>query len=325
MKFQLSYSVPGLVPSIDHRHHLILTGSCFSENIAQRLAERKFSVLQNPNGILYDPRSITSAIISYIEKKTFNIEELYQQTDLWHSWQHHGSFSGTDPDQVISAINNAQTKAHEFLRNADWLMITLGSAYAYSLVSTGDPVANCHKAPAGLFRKELLTIEQIKSALDTCIHRVFHFNPRVRILFTVSPVRYIRDGLVENNLSKARLIEVVQQLVSKFDRIHYFPSYELVNDVLRDYRFFKEDMVHPSEQAIDYVFGEFAKACFNADTTSLVAEIQQLNSALMHKPHFPASEAHQRFREKLIATMIRLEHRYDHLDFSKEKEVLDLR
>ncbi|MHA4847253.1 GSCFA domain-containing protein [Flavitalea antarctica] len=316
MNFQLSFTPDKFQEPIRHHHRMFMIGSCFTENIGKRLAALKFDTLQNPNGIIYDPVSITNSLVSYIEQKTYQSADLVYLDDLWHSWQHHGSFSDVDDHAVLNTINASQQKAHEFLKQADWVFITLGSAFSYSLVESGESVANCHKAPARSFNKRLLTIEEIKSSLDTCIHRLFHFNPSVRIIFTVSPVRYVRDGLVENNLSKSRLIEVVQHIVQKFRKLYYFPAFELVIDVLRDYRFFKEDMVHPNEQAIDFVFEAFSLAAFEESTLELVKEIDKINAALNHRPLHANTPADQKFRQNLLGKITALQSKYPHLDFT---------
>ncbi|HTE28378.1 MAG TPA: GSCFA domain-containing protein [Flavitalea sp.] len=318
MNFQLSFKPEKFPEPIRHNHRILMMGSCFTENIGNRLSTLKFQALQNPNGILYDPVSITNSLVSYIEQKVYQPSDLILLNDLWQSWQHHGSFSGVDETEVLNNINASQKNATEFLKTADWVFITLGSAFSYSLVETGTSVANCHKAPAKSFNKHLLSIEEIKSVLDTCIHRLFHFNPSLRIIFTISPVRYIRDGLVENNLSKSRLIEVVQHLVKKFSKLYYFPAYELVIDVLRDYRFYKEDMVHPSDQAIDFVFEAFSSACFDEQTMELVEEIDKINTAINHRPLHPDTPAHQIFKQNLLIKIKALQTKYPNLDFSTE-------
>ena len=322
MKLQLSFAPQKLQPAIDHRHKILLVGSCFAESIGERLANLRFDVLQNPNGIMYDPLSVTNSIVSYIDRRQYTVADLTVANGLWHSWQHHGSFSGPEPVAVLKTINDSQLLAHEFLKKADWIFITLGSAFYYTLNETAASIANCHKVPAAAFTKRLLTIEEIKSSLDTCIHRLFHFNPEIKIIFTVSPVRYIRDGLVQNTLSKARLIEVVQHLVSKFEGIHYFAAYEIVIDVLRDYRFYKDDMVHPSTQAIDYIFEQFSEAAFSENTQAITGELSHLNTALNHRPLHPATPAHQRFLEKLLADIASFEKRFPYLDFTAEKKTL---
>jgi GSCFA family protein len=323
MNLHLNFTPAVITPPLRHEEPIMLIGSCFAENIAARLAALKFQTLHNPNGIIYDPISITNSVISYIEKRTYNDDDLFELNGLWHSWQHHGSFSGVDAREVLVRINKSQFDAHEFIKKAKWLFITLGSAFSYSLVKPGTPVANCHKAPGSSFRKSLLTIEDIKSSLDTCIHRLLHFNGGLQIIFTVSPVRYTRDGLVENNLSKARLIEVVQHLVSKFSGLHYFPAFEIVNDVLRDYRFFKEDMVHPSEQAIDYVFEAFTAAVLDKSSIKLAGDLGKLKTALAHRPLHPGAEAHRAFQRKLLQQMDQLARQYPHLDFTEERRLFN--
>ncbi|RYY22304.1 MAG: GSCFA domain-containing protein [Chitinophagaceae bacterium] len=315
MNFQLSFKPEKFADLIRHDQRIMLMGSCFTENIGKRLAALKFRTLANPNGIIYDPVSITNSVVSYIGEKIYQPSDLILLNDLWQSWQHHGSFSGSNATIVLEQINTSQKNAHEFLKSADWVLITLGSAFSYSLAETGDSVANCHKAQAKTFNKHLLSIEDIKSSLDTCIHRLFHFNPSLRIIFTVSPVRYIRDGLVENNLSKSRLIEVVQHLVKKFSQLYYFPAYELVIDVLRDYRFYKEDMVHPTDQAIDYVFDNFSSSCFDDPTMMLIEDIKKINSALNHRPLHPDTPAYQQFRQDLMSKINSLQSKHPHLNF----------
>jgi hypothetical protein len=197
-------------------------------------------------------------------------------------------------------INDSRQKAHEFLKSANWLIITLGSAFVYQL-ETGEVVANCHKVPADKFRKKLLPVEDALSTLDNMIHRLFIFNQDLRIIFTVSPVRHLRDGFVENNRSKAVLIQAVHHLVEKFSGLYYFPAYELVIDDLRDYRFYAEDMVHPNYMATDYVWEKFCEACIKKNTRDIMKEINQVNAAKAHKPFQPRSMAHKAFLQKHLA------------------------
>ena len=318
MNWHLNFQ-PGRMPEqLNHQHKVLMIGSCFTENIAEKLSGLKFDIMQNPNGILYDPLSISESLVSYVDHKVYESKDLFHLDELWHNWQHHGIYSGPDKEAVLNRINNSQSQAHTFLKNSDWVFITLGSAFSYALAENGRSVANCHKAPSRTFNKRLLTIEEIKSTLDTCVHRLFHFNPRVKIIFTVSPVRYLRDGLVENNLSKARLIEVVQHLVNKFSRLYYFPAYELVIDVLRDYRFFKDDMVHPTQQAVDYVFEAFKITCFDEPTIQATAEVEKIISALNHRPLHPDSTAFLKFKTTLISQMEAMQKKYPYLNFEKE-------
>jgi len=295
MDFQIPIQIPVIPNGISYSSKVLLTGSCFTEHIGDRLQELKFDVLQNPNGILFDPHSVASSLVSYIQNKTYSPADLVYFNELWQSWNHHSRFSNVDAGECLAQINQSQQQAHQFLKQADWLIITLGSSFSYRLIENNSGVANCHRAPAQWFRKHLMTIEETNSALDNCLHQLFQFNPSLRILFTISPVRHIRDGVIENNRSKARLIEVVHHLVNKFDKLYYFPAYELVIDVLRDYRFYDIDLVHPNYPATRFVMEKFMECCVDEASVRLSGEVQQIVTARKHKPFQPATEAHKKF------------------------------
>ncbi|GGA96600.1 hypothetical protein GCM10011511_19870 [Puia dinghuensis] len=306
----------------------MLTGSCFTEHIGNALGEWKFDVLQNPNGILFDPKSVASSLISYVEAKVYGEGDLFYLNELWQSWQHHSIFSGVDKADVLRGINASQQRAHAFLQHADWLVITLGSAFSYRLVENGSAggewgqaglaVANCHRAPAQSFQKHLMTIEEINSAFDSCLYQLFYFNPGLKVLFTISPVRHIRDGVVDNNRSKARLIEAVHHLVNKFDRLWYFPAYELVIDVLRDYRFYDVDMVHPNYPATQFVLEKFVQQCLDAGSRELLEEVKKIVIARKHKPFQPSTQAHRRFLQDQYQRAAALAERYPFLNLEEE-------
>ncbi len=329
MEFQLPISYPSLRPPIRYGDKILLTGSCFTEHIANALRDWKFATLLNPNGILFDAASVASSLISYIHPKRYTAEDLAFFNELWQSWQHHSHFSGTDQSAVLAAINASQERAHGFLREADWLVITLGSSFSYRLATVVPPallsgsgalgaVANCHRAPGQQFVKHLLTIEEIVSALDSCLHQLFYFNPGLKVLFTVSPVRHSRDGVVENNRSKARLLESVHHLVSKFDRLFYFPAYELVIDVLRDYRFYDIDMVHPNYAATQFVLEQFVDYGIDGDSRPVLEEVKKLVAARRHRPLHPGTAAHARFRQEQYERCIDLARRHPVLDLQEE-------
>jgi len=329
MDLMLPMQPEKLAETIQYRDKVIMTGSCFSEHIGSYLDEIKFSVLQNPNGILYDPVSITGSIVSYIQNKQYKDNDLFFLDELWHSWNHHGHFSGTAKEEVLADINTSQQQAHRFLKEAKWLIITPGTAFSYRLTAPGaqttgnEPgtgVANCHKAPASWFTKHLLSIEEINSVLDNCLHQLFQFNPGLRIIFTVSPVRHIRDGVIENNRSKARLLEVIHHLVNKFDKLYYFPSYELVIDVLRDYRFYETDMVHPNKQAIQYVQNKFMQSCVDEPSQQLAKEVQKIVTARKHLVFQPATEAYRKFLQTHLEKVRKLQQEYPFLDLQRELE-----
>ncbi|MBC7902933.1 MAG: GSCFA domain-containing protein [Gemmatimonadaceae bacterium] len=318
MEFQLPIHIATLPDPISYSNKILLMGSCFTEHIGNRLHDLKFNVLQNPNGILFDPQSVSSALISYINNKSINEDDLFYLDELWQSWQHHSVFSNIDRKAAIENINNARNNAHVFLKEANWVIITLGSAFQYRLTDNDDAVANCHRAPANRFRKHLMGIEEINSHLDSCIHQLLHFNPKLRFLFTVSPVRHVRDGVVENNRSKARLIEVVHHLVGKFDRLYYFPSYELVIDVLRDYRFFDVDMVHPNYPATGYVLEKFMEHCVDVDSRAIMDEIVKVVMARKHRALQPATIAHKKFLLTHAEKAKNLSERFPFLNLTEE-------
>ena len=295
MKLLLDIKISEPEVKIDYRDKILMVGSCFTEHIGDSLADLKFQVMQNPNGIIFDPSTVASSITSYIENKKYSATELVQLNELWQSWQHHSRYSGMDKDEVLRTINTSQQHAHDFLKDAKWLIITLGTSFSYRLVEGAQPVANCHRAPSGWFNKHMMSIDETITALDTMLYRLFQFNSQINIIFTVSPVRHIRDGIIDNNRSKARLLEAVHHLVNKFSRLHYFPSYELVIDVLRDYRFYDIDLVHPNFQATNFVIEQFMSHYVNESSITLSKEIEKIVIARKHKPFQPETDAHKNF------------------------------
>ena len=329
MEFQLPIHINPLPRPIGYQDKILLVGSCFTEHIGNNLQSLKFSTLQNPNGILFDPASVAGSITSYIQDKRYQEEDLFHYNELWQSWQHHSVFSHTDKTECLRNINASQQRAHAFLKDAKWLVITLGSAFSYRLIEqAGDPgshpVANCHRLPAQCFRKHLMTLEEINTVLDNCLHQLFRFNPHIRILFTISPVRHVRDGVVENNRSKARLIEAVHHLVNKFEGLFYFPAYELVIDVLRDYRFYDIDMVHPNYQGTSFVLEKFTRYCIDEASQQAMEEVKKIVIARKHKPFQPTTTAHRRFLQDHWQKTKELSEKYPFLDLGEELNYFSL-
>ncbi|PWT77913.1 MAG: GSCFA domain-containing protein [Bacteroidetes bacterium] len=330
MQFMLDADISAPRERINYRHAVMLVGSCFTEHMYNSLAELKFDCLLNPNGILFDPWSVSSSLISYIQNKQYEQKDLFFLNEVWQSWQHHSKFSNMDPARALLEINASQSSAHTFLKRAKWLIITLGTAFSYRLIPSNLqdrwnqdsdselPVANCHRAPAQWFRKFLMPIEEINAAFDNCVHQLFQFNPDIQIIFTVSPVRHIRDGVVDNNRSKARLIEVVHLLAAKFDRIHYFPAYELVIDVLRDYRFYDIDLVHPNYQATEFVLEKFEEHYIDTESRAIMKQISTIVLAKKHKAFQPDTQAHKKFLQSNLEKASRLKRDYPFLDLDEE-------
>jgi hypothetical protein len=318
MQLQIPIHISPSKETIQYTDKILLIGSCFTQHIGNALHNLKFLSMQNPHGILFDPQSVANSLLAYVHHKQYEAAELVFENELWHSWDHHSVFSHIQQADCLAGINQAITDAHHFLKSADWLIITLGSSFSYKLVSTGRGVANCHKSPAQNFRKHLMSIEETKAVLDNCIHQLLHFNSKLNIIFTISPVRHLRDGVVENNCSKARLIEVVHHLVNKFDKLHYFPAYELVIDVLRDYRFYDIDLAHPNYQATSYVVEKFIAAFMSQPTQQLTEEIRKLVIARKHKPLQPATKAHQQFLQAEANKAINLQQLHPYLNLQEE-------
>ena len=327
MDFQIPIQLKPLSTPITYRDKIFLMGSCFTEHIGGRLQELKFSVLQNPNGILFDPASVCNSLISYIEKKQYTAGDLFYRDELWQSWQHHSRFSAVHQETVLENINNSQHKASESIGNANWLIITLGSSFSYRLKSDDAPsegsgitreVANCHRAPGQWFWKYLLEIEETFTLLNETIQRLSKINPGLKIIFTISPVRHIRDGVVENNRSKARLIEAVHQLVNQYEHIYYFPAYELVIDVLRDYRFYDIDLVHPNYPATEFVFEKFTESCIDDAAKLLIPEIKKIANAFKHKAFQPQTIAHRQFLQSSLEKATMLQQEFPFLDLKEE-------
>ena len=326
MQFQLPIQIKSPEKKINYRDKILLTGSCFTEHIGNSLSELKFSVLQNPNGILFDPRSVCRSLLSYIENKKYVKEDLFLLNEVWNSWEHHSRFSDINADQCLRIINESQQQAHNFLKGADWLIITLGSSFSYRLTDEATPgglqnnhgVANCHRAPSKWFNKHLLSIDETISLLDDAYHRLKQFNPQLKIIFTISPVRHIRDGVIENNRSKARLIESVHYMVNKFPGLYYFPAYELVIDVLRDYRFYDVDMAHPNYPATEFVMEKFNETFIDEQSLQLMEEIKKIVIARKHKAFQPETNAHKAFLKTHLEKTKELQSKFSFLDLSEE-------
>lgn len=317
MNFHLEFTPRQFETTIQHQDKLLLVGSCFTENIGTKLKQHKFSVLENPNGILFNPVSIANSVHSYIANKQYTAADLFYQNECWNSWNHHSRFSHPDIEECLRMINHSQQAAHDFIKEADWLFITVGSAFVYELCN-GEVAANCHKVPTDKFQKRLLLINEVVAGFAGMLEALFSVNPALKIIFTISPVRHLRDGFVENNRSKSTLIQAVHQVADEHENIYYFPAYELVIDDLRDYRFYAEDMVHPNYAATGYVWEKFVAACISESSQQLMKEINIINAARNHRPFNPGSEQHKRFLQTNLQKINRLQQQYPYLNFEEE-------
>ncbi|MEO6305136.1 MAG: GSCFA domain-containing protein [Bacteroidia bacterium] len=297
MKFNLNYTPPKFDFEIDHKQKLFLLGSCFSENIGDLLSEHKFKTYANPNGILFNPASIHQCLTDILNLKNLSDNFILTRNGLFYSYLHHTSINAPSANELKEKINIQTQKANNFLKESDVLIITFGTAFFYHHLTTGQVVANCHKQPQQIFEKNLLAVNEIVSAYSGLLKKIQNLNPKLKIIFTVSPVKYLKDGVIENNLSKSTLVLAIHELLKQNKNYYYFPAYELINDDLRDYRFYKEDLAHPNQLAIDYVWEKFSEAGFNEKTKSLNTQINKLNLALNHREMAGGSEEQRKLQD----------------------------
>jgi hypothetical protein len=307
MDFILPFPIKQFEKQINIKQDVLLLGSCFAEEIGKKLHDRKFKAIVNPHGISYNPLSISNAVTDCIEGKIYSETHLFHHNELWQSFNHHGKFSSTNSAVCLQNINEEIKNAHTHLKSAKWLIVTFGSAFAYTSKQTNTIVANCHKIPAAEFEKNILSKNQIVSVWNKQIEALKKFNPDLNILFTVSPVRYVRDGLVQNNQSKGILLNSIRNLVEQNANCFYFPAYEIVIDELRDYRFFKEDLVHPNELAVNYVWEKFVNALCDAETKKILSEYEPLLKSMHHRPLQEDTEAYRKFKLQLEEKIAALE------------------
>ncbi len=309
--------------SLRHSDSILAMGSCFAAHIGQRLSDLKFPVCLNPFGIIYHPLALANNLRRIVQKIPYRSEDLLFHEDCWHSLDHHSQFSHPDPNTVLENINRSLAQAAQALSSESTLFLSLGSAYGFQHLQKEQIVANCHKIPAVAFERFRSTPEEVVAALLEALDLLFSHYPSIKCVITVSPVRHLRDGLVENQRSKAVLLLAAEQLVEAREQIHYFPAYELLLDDLRDYRFYKEDLLHPNAQAIDYIWSFFGQTYFSETTLALNKRIDKLLHAARHRPFHPGLVAHQRFLRQQLMQLTKLAQEYPHLDFQAERETFE--
>ncbi|MDR1454899.1 MAG: GSCFA domain-containing protein [Tannerella sp.] len=307
MNFRTPVSIrrPPDQAGISFRDAVMLLGSCFAESLGKRLTDGAFRVELNPFGILYNPASVAAAVGRLLRPEVWSEKELFFHEGLFHSWMHHSRFSAVSSAGSLGKINERLHVAAEHLQQTDWLLVTFGTACVWRLRETGQVVANCHKLPDRLFVRERLSVAQIADMWDELLERLWQVRPAMKTLFTVSPVRHRKDGAHENRLNKAVLLLAIEQLQARHPRqVFYFPAYELMMDELRDYRFYAEDMLHPSATAIRYIWERFAETWLDAATRETLDEVDRIRQALNHRPLNPQSEPYKQF---LSQTLLRIE------------------
>jgi hypothetical protein len=315
MKFRTEIKVARFTTPIDHSTRIFSVGSCFAEAIADKLERYKFHVESNPFGVLYNPASIALAIESLSAGKVYGREDLTFAGEKWFSYAHHGSFSAATAEDALAKINEAAQRGARALAGTDVVIITLGTAWVWEL--DGAVVANCHKQPASLFTRRRLSVGEITEQLGALLTGSLKGK---RVIFTVSPVRHLADGFAENSLSKAILRVAVGKLVEQYPNASYFPAYEVVNDDLRDYRFYGRNLIHPSAEAVDYVWEKFVDTAIDEHTVPLLPRIEAVRRAMEHRPFNPDTEAYEQFCQKIVEQAIDIEQECPDIDFSEDIE-----
>ncbi len=319
--FRTTLDLPQPTFLLERDDQIVAIGSCFVEHLTKHLRQSRFKIHSNPSGILYNPVSISYCLRSLVNPQPLPEKYIVEQDGLFHSLMHHGRLSSLRLGELLSQVDSAYAKAAESIRQAKVLILTLGSALAYRHVATDAIVANCHKIPQQEFQKEELSVELMYESMHSALEEVLSINADLQILLTVSPVRYLRDGLVQSQYSKARLLVMTHNIVQRFECCHYFPAYELVIDDLRGYRFFKSDMTHPNEIAIQYVLDRFVNQYLSTAAKDFLKEMKSLHLSLTHRPIHPAGAAHREFLQKLLSRIEKFEGKYPDLSFTEDIEV----
>lgn len=291
--FRTKINIQSQQKTIDYKSNVLLLGSCFTNNIGLKLDYLKFKTFINPFGILFHPKAIENLIERSLSGKIYSEDELVFQNEQWHCLDIHSEFSHSDKSVVLDYINIALKETKIYLKNASHIVVTLGTSWVYRYNETNNRVANCHKIPQNKFTKELLSVNEVQQSLQNTIKAIQSINTNCQIIFTLSPVRHLKDGFVENQLSKAHLLTAIHQVLNK--QTYYFPAYEIMMDDLRDYRFYNSDMLHPNQVAIDYIWDNFANTWIDSSEKETMKTIEQIQKGLAHKPFNFKSEKHQFF------------------------------
>ena len=314
MKFRTEIEVTPLAEGLEYGAKIFALGSCFAENISERLRRAKFSIASNPFGVLFNPFSIANAIERLADARTFAVCDITAGKESFFSFDAHSSLDGKSHTEAFGNLNKAVAQGAKSLADADWVILTFGTAWVYE--KEGRVVANCHKQPSSQFVRRRLSVTEIVERYSRLFEGVLHDK---KVILTVSPVRHIGDGLQENSVSKATLRLAVEELVSKYENACYFPSYEILIDDLRDYRYYADDLAHPSKMAVDYVWERFCEAVLAKETRAKMSLVEQIVAAAEHRPFNPESGAHKTFCQKMLAKTESM----PEIDFSLEKSAFE--
>lgn len=314
--------IPTYTAHIHPDHKILAIGSCFSENIGSKLEDTRFTVFNNTFGTIFNPVSIADTLHRALVEPEIDIKEIHKNKEVYFHYDFHSKYNSTSAEKTMKSINTDLRRIKRAATSLDWVIITLGTSIAYRSTQTEEVVANCHKMPARNFQKELLSIGTMKEALLMSIEELHHINPDVQIILTVSPVRHTREGMIENNRSKARLIELCLQLAESIEYFHYFPAYEIVLDELRDYRFYDRDLVHPSPVAIDRIWEAFTRSFMSKEGQKMLKATAAIHKDLNHRPLVPGTEAHKSFAKNVLKKIERVKKEFPHVNYTKEVRAL---
>ncbi len=302
---------------IDYRSNILLIGSCFVENIGNKLEYYKFKNLQNPFGILFHPLAIERLIANALNNTGYTEDDIFFQNEQWHCFDAHSKLSNVDKNELLISLNEQIKATHQQINQSSHIVITLGTSWVYKDITTKKHVANCHKIPQKQFLKKLLSIDEVSQSLNAIIGLIKSVNKEASIIFTVSPIRHLKDGFVENTKSKAHLVSAIHAVLSlrAQSRCYYFPSYEIMLDELRDYRFYKEDMLHPNAIAINYIWEKFQQVWMSSEAQKTMSDVEAVQKGLRHKPFNKNSIAHLKFLQNLMQKREKLQSQFSHIVF----------
>ncbi|NLA24408.1 MAG: GSCFA domain-containing protein [Bacteroidales bacterium] len=315
MKLFTQVEIPEFDFKANYNTNFLSIGSCFAENMAFFLKRLKFKILSNPSGVLYNPISISNLINKSIQNHQYLEQDLNLFDGLYFNYNFHSTFSNSSSTDALKEMNLAILKTSEALKSVNILLVTFGTTWVFSLKENGKTVANCHKQVASKFKRTRLKIDEIFDVWQATIKNIKAINPDIQIIFSVSPVRHIGDGLRENNLSKSVLLLAVEKICTEIENCHYFPSYEIILDELRDYRFYDTDLVHPSKTASEIVWKKLSNTLFNSETILLMQDVEKINKSLEHRAFNKDSEAYQKFQKHLETEISKLKEKIPGIEF----------
>ena len=303
MDFRTEYRARPAQHPIQLQHNLLTAGSCFAQSIGRKLSEHKFQTSVNPLGTLYHPEAIHHAFIMALREQDPDPESFVLSGESWFHFDFHSSHSHPSKEGLASQLKLLLSGLYNILRKVDRIILTYGTAWGYLRRSNGILAANCHKQPGSSFDKRLSSIKEIIQSFEGFFTQINSIRPEVRIILTVSPVRHIRDGIPENNLSKSTLRVACEEIIRNFPRTEYFPAYEIFLDDLRDYRFCKDDLIHPTTMAEDYIWAKFSETYFDKELSLLLERWDEIRNRLEHRPFRPGTENHIQFLKQTIAKL----------------------